>query len=173
MLFWIFKNVITDQETNILLYLNFFFMTTGIIQRQYLLASQAVAASTVLVDVVGFTVPVVAGGRYHFRINAGFTTGATGGFKFRLEIPAAPTDYLNIQEVSEGSSGTPLIFLVSVITAEADFANAFANAANSFLKMEGSMLAAAAGDMKLQFACNSAANSISILKGSWMEVITL
>jgi len=41
------------------------------------------------------------------------------------------------------------------------------------MKMEGELVPSAAGTMKLQFACNSAANSIDLIRGGYFEVITL
>lgn len=147
-------------------------MKLGIVQRQNLLVTQSVAASVALVDVVGFSVPVVAGATYRFYLNVPFTVGATGGFKFRLEVPAV-TNYVNVQEVIDGVTASPGAILCDVITAEADFANALAVAGNHIMRMEGELIPSAAGDMKLQFACNSAANAIDLLAGAYFEVVTL
>ena len=147
-------------------------MKIGIVQRQNLLAAQSVAASTALVDVTDFTVPVVAGATYRFYLHVPFTLGATGGFKFRLEIPAA-TNYVNSQVVLDGVTALPGAVECAVITAEADFANALAVAGNHIMTMEGELIPSAAGVMKLQFACNSAANAIALIRGAYFEVTTL
>jgi len=146
----------------------------GITNKTELEASQTVTASVTLVDVTGFTIPIAIGQKIHFRIKAGFTVGASGGFKFRLDAPAVPTRYLNIQEVNDGVTASPGAQIVSVVTALGDFANAFASVAgNHTLAMEGTIVASAAGNVKLQFACNSAAGAIIMLAGSFMEVTTM
>lgn len=145
-------------------------MKLGIVQRQNLLEAQQVAASTALVDVTDFTVPVVAGATYRFYIHVPFTVGASGGFKFRLEIPAV-TNYVNSQMAWDGTGN--VLFDAAVITAEADFANAAAVAANHVMTMQGELIPSAAGVMKLQFACNSAANAIDLIRGAYFEVTTL
>jgi len=145
-------------------------MKLGIVNRQNLLAAQSVAASVTLVDIVGFSVPVVAGGQYHFRAVVPFTLAATGGFRFLLDIPALPTNYVNSQVVID--SVTPAV-VASTITTAADFTNALAVAGNHVLTMEGELVPSAAGTMKLQFACNSAANAIDLIVGGYFEVVTL
>lgn len=147
-------------------------MKTGIVQRQNLLVTQQVAASVTLVDVTDFTVPVVAGGQYQFYLHLPYTVGATGGFKFRLEIPAV-TRYVNSQIAIDAVTSPAVFFDVAVITAEADFANAAAVAGNHLVTMQGEVVPSAAGTMKLQMACNSAANAIDLLAGAYFEVITL
>lgn len=149
-------------------------MTPGILIKQRLAATQTVTASTTLVDLAGFTFPIKNGQKIHYRIKAPFTVGATGGFKFRLDGPAAPSNYNNIQEVNDGVTATPGAQIVSVITALADFANAFASVAgNHSLAMEGDFVASADGNVKLQFACNSAAGAISVLQGAYLEITIL
>lgn len=149
-------------------------LTPSIRNNQRLAANQTVAASVALVDVGlttnAFTYPIAAGQRVHFRIKMGFTLGATGGFRFRLDGPAAPTSYLNCQEVNDGVTASPGAQIESVITVMADFANALAVAGNHALEMEGDFVASVAGNLKLQFACNTAANAITLLQGGWMEV---
>lgn len=152
-------------------------MKNGIIQRQDLTALQSVAASVALVDVGAagnlFSVPVLAGVTYHFRVHCPFTVGAAGGFRFRLEVPAV-TSYVNAQIVQDGVTASPGATICTVITAEADFTAAFAAVAgNHLMTMEGSITPSAAGDMKLQFACNNAAGQIDLLQGGWFEVVTL
>lgn len=155
-------------------------MSLGIRQIFRLGSSQAVAASTVLVDLVGtapatltpITFPISAaaiGQKLHYRIKGGFTLGATGGFKFRLDGPAS-TNYQNSQTVTDGVTASPGAIIANCITALADFANALAVAGNHQLDMEGDFVPSAAGNLKLQFACNSAANGITVLQGLVMEV---
>ena len=95
--------------------------------------------------------------------------GATGGFKFRLEGPTN-TNYQNSQTVTDGVTASPGAIIANCITTIADFANALAVAGNHQLDMEGDFVPSAAGNIKLQFACNSAANSIILLPGLVMEI---
>ncbi len=149
-------------------------MTPGIEIKQRLAAAQTVTASTALVDLVGMTFPIKTGQKIHYRIKQPFTVGAAGGFKFRLDGPAAPTNYNNIQEVNDGVTASPGAQIVSVIAALADFANAFAGVAgNHSLEMEGDFVASADGNVKLQMACNSAAGAIVAMEGGYMEVSIL
>lgn len=148
-------------------------MKIGIVQRQNLEAAQTVTASTALVDVTGFTIPVLAGKVYHFRAKGLFTVGATGGFKFRLDGPAAPTSYQNIQTVIDGVTASPGALICDPITALADFANALAVAGDHSFEMEGQMIPSIDGTLKLQFACNSAANAITLARGMYFEITTL
>ena len=148
-------------------------MKTGIVQRQNLLANQSVAASVALVDVVGFSVPVVAGGTYHFRVVLMFNLGAAGGFRFRLDIPAAPTTYINACIAMDGVTPPPGSLICDVQVAETDFTNALAVSGDHYASMEGELVSSVAGDMKLQFACNSAAGNIQLFRGSYFEVTTL
>jgi len=147
----------------------------GITRRQRLAASQTVSASVTLVDATGLTFPVTAGKKYHFRINGGFTLGATGGFKFRLDAPAlgVGSNYNNNQQVTDGVTASPGAVIANSIVALADFANALAVAGNHTLDMEGDYKPDASGNLKLQFACNSAANAIILLQGFYMEVTSL
>jgi len=129
-------------------------------------------ASTVLADATGITYPISAsaiGQKIHFRIKGGFTLGATGGFKFRLDGPTS-TNYQNSQTVTDGITASPGAIIANCIVALADFANALAVAGNHQLDMEGDFVPSAAGNLKLQFACNSAANSIILLPGLVMEI---
>jgi len=148
-------------------------MSLGIRSIYRLAASQTVAASVTLVDATGITYPITAaaiGQKIHFKIKGGFTLGATGGFKFRVDGPALPTNYQNNQVVTDGVTAAPGSVIANCIVALTDFANAMAVAGNHILEMEGDFVPSAAGDLKLQFACNSAANAIILLQGLTMEI---
>lgn len=147
-------------------------MSLGIRSIYRLAASQTVAASVTLVDLTAITYPISAsaiGSKIHFRIKGGFTLGATGGFKFRLDGPTS-TNYQNCETVTDGVTAAPGSVVASCITTLTDFANALAVAGNHILEMEGDFVPSAAGNLKLQFACNSAANSIIMLQGLVMEI---
>jgi len=129
-------------------------------------ANQAVAASTALVS-LGLLLPIAVNQKMHVRLVASFTLGATGGFKFQFVVPAAPTSFNNvclvIDNVTPGVLGT-------VQTSSAAFANALAVAGTHSLYMDLDFVnGATAGNIDFQFACNSAANSITMLLGTTVE----
>lgn len=148
----------------------------GISIKNRLLAAQSVPASIVPVTIQNsatdqFSFSLGAGKTILIRAEIPFTVAATGGFRFLLHCSSAPTDYEATFNVFDGTNaGAPL---TSVITAEAAFANAFALAGNSNLRMSASILANAATTVALQFACNSAANAITIIKGAFIEGILI
>jgi len=137
-------------------------------------ADQAVAASATLVDATDLSVPIAAGQTLKIGIYAPFTVGATGGFKFQVVVPAAGTSFLQSYVVTDGVTASPGAIISASITASASFANALAVAGTHMLQSEVEVVnGATAGDVKLQFACNSAANGITLLKGSYFDVIAL
>lgn len=138
------------------------------------LLSQTVAASTVLVNATNLTTPIAANQKLRVRMWVPFTLGATGGFKFRLNPTQAPTAYLASLQAVDGVTALPGAEIAVVQAAAADFANAFAVAGSHYLLVEATILnGATAGAITLQFACNSAANSIILLPGSTIETIVM
>jgi hypothetical protein len=137
-------------------------------------ATQAVAASTTLVAVTGLTVPVAAGQTVCIDFFLPFSVGATGGFKFNLAVPAGGTSYLAAFEAIDGVTASPGAQVALVITAAADFANAWAVAGNHYVNCKATIVnGATAGNITMQFACNSAANAITILNGAFADVVKL
>ncbi len=134
-------------------------------------AAQPVAASTVLVAVTGLTVPIAAGQTACIDFFLPFSVGATGGFKFNLAVPAGGAAYLAAFEAIDGVTASPGAQVASVITAAADFANAWAVAGNHMVKCSATIVnGATAGNVTMSFACNSAANAITILSGAYADV---
>jgi len=158
-------------------------MKQGITSRQDLIANQVVTADATLVTLDGgvaaqaLSFPVARGKAVHFRAVIPFSVGASGGYKFQLTLGGAvPAAYVNAQEVNDGVTATPGAQIVSVITAEAPFANAFASVAgNHVMTMEGTIYGNASVDavIALQMACNSAAGAITALKGGYLEITQL
>jgi hypothetical protein len=129
-------------------------------------ANQAVAASVTLVS-LGLLIPVAINQRIHIRFTGGFTIGASGGFKFQFVVPAAPTSFNNVCTVID--TVTPGV-LGTVQTSSAAFANALAVAGTHSLYMDLDFVnGATAGNIDFQFACNSAANGITMLLGATVE----
>lgn len=147
--------------------------TPGVRTTNRLIADQAVSASTTLVtiqnsatDLFAFSLP--AGKVLNIVADIPFSTGATGGFKFQLTCASTPTDYSARFVVFDGTDAT--IPILDVQTSQAAFANAFALASNHLLKLTASIKANAATLVSLQFACNSAANAITALKGATIDL---
>lgn len=138
-------------------------------------AAQSVAASVTPVNIQNsatdfFGIALGAGKTLCIRAEIPFTVAATGGFRFLLHCTSAPTDYQTSYVVFDGTNaGAPLTNVISNDT-EAAFANAFALAGNSVMRLTASIKANLATTVSLQFACNSAANAITILKGAFIDL---
>lgn len=137
-------------------------------------ASQAVAASTTLVAATGLTVPVAANQTVCLVFFLPFSVGATGGFKFNLAVPANGTSYLASFEAVDCVTAAPGSQVGLTITAAADFANAWAVAGNHFAICKATIVnGATAGNITMQIACNSAANTFTLLNGAFVDVVKL
>ncbi len=135
-------------------------------------ADQPVAASTALVDCTDLSVPFSAGQIGRIRLVAFLTLGATGGYKFQFITPAVPVAFRNFFVVTDGVTASPGAFIPGFQAASAAFANALAVAGTHKLECEFDFENGInAGNVNLQFACNSAANSITVLAGSYFDVI--
>jgi hypothetical protein len=151
-------------------------MVPGLPSFVRLLADQAVAASTALVDLgtgaslFSFSLPATK--QCVVEIVLPFSVGATGGFKFQLTSSQTLVDYSMNWEAIDGVTASPGAQVALVNVAQNPFANAWAVAGNHTCKADGSLKghATLASTVTLQFACNSAANSISVLKGAFMRV---
>lgn len=151
-------------------------MVPGIKNFVRLLADQAVAASTTLVDLgTGaslFSFPIKATKQYLVEIFLPFSVGATGGFKFQLTSTQTLVDYLAGFEAIDGVTASPGAQVALVTATQAAFANAWAVAGNHMAQVNASFKGHATADATLtvQFACNIAANAITVLKGAYMTV---
>lgn len=148
---------------------------------EILQTSQAVASSIVPVTMgasgannVPFSINLRANDRIRWEIMALFTLGATGGFRFVANGPAAPTTYNASYVVNSTSSAAPAVGerLLGAQTAEADFANASAVAATYQLFAYGTFLNGAnAGAFAIQFAQNTSdVLPITLLAGATFSV---
>lgn len=149
-------------------------MSIGIRNSFRLATSQAVAASTTLV-VLGsnttgnsFQFNLGVAQKAHIRGIIPFTVGATGGYKFQIVSSQTLTNFLNTYIVQD--TVTPAQ-ITGIQTSSAAFANALAVAGSHFLNFDCDVLmGSTAGVVSFQFACNSAANSITALAGAFMDV---
>lgn len=128
-----------------------------------------IASSTVLIT-TGLKAPIAANEKKKCRWWVPFTTGATGGAKCEVLVPAGGSYYLTSIVFHNSAAGT---VIQEVITAAAAFGNALANAANHFVEIEAIIHnGATAGDIDLQMAQNSSdVLTLTILKGGWLQTI--
>lgn len=152
-------------------------MSIGIRNSFRLAATHTVAASTSLVilgaNTTGnsFSIALNALQRIHIRLQSLFTIGATGGFKFQWVVPANPGNYAAAFNVIDTTNA---VNVPDTLVATAAFANALAVAATHQLNTEIDYTnGSTAGTISFQFACNSAANSIAMIQGAWMDVTYL
>ena len=149
-------------------------MSIGIRKVFITTADQPVAASTALVAVTGLPVPVAAGQTVKIKYHIPFSVGATGGFKFFIDAPAAVTYFMASFEAVDGVTASPGAQVALVQQAAANFANAWAVAGNHKCEIDVTIVNGVnAGNITLQFACNSAANAITVLRGASADVVTL
>lgn len=131
-------------------------------------ADVSVAASTVLITTT-LTSPIAAGQTQRLRVWMPFTVGATGGIKLQLILPAAPAYVAASYVVFD--TVTPAVLSAFNLNNNA-YANALAVAGTHIMCADFYVInGTTAGSCDLQVACNSAANGITALKGSTMEVI--
>jgi hypothetical protein len=128
-------------------------------------------SNTVLALVTGLTQAVAKNTSWWFRWTIPFSVGATGGIKFQVVVPAAPTLFLLSWKLFQfGTPGTLLD--AEVQTTSASFSNAAAGAGTNFMEATCFFTNGAnAGNVQLQFAQNSSvAATLTILQGGIMEV---
>ncbi len=128
-------------------------------------------SSTVLTLVpTTLTQAVAPKSQWYFKFWIPFSVGATGGVKFQVVTPAAPSIYLLSWKLYQpGAPGTLLD--TAVQAASASFANAAAGALNDFMEAELHFVnGTTAGNVTLQFAQNSSvAAALTLLQGGRME----
>lgn len=146
-------------------------MAIGIYNAFRLAANQVVTASTALVTMTGFSIPLPALKKVHCRLCLPFSVGASGGYKFQWVVPASPGNFVNTYALTD--TVTPAS-VVGIQTSSAAFAGALAVAGSHFLNAELDYVnGAVAGNLEFQFACNSAAGAITALQGAYMDVTFL
>lgn len=156
-------------------------MRPALFSMEVLQTGQAVASSIVPVTAgisgannLPFAVTLRANDRIRWEVIALFTLGATGGFRFVANGPAAPTTYNALFDVVDLATATPAAAgrFSGGIIAEADFANASAVATTYQLKARGSFLNGAnAGTFAFQFAQNTSdVLPITLLAGATFAV---
>jgi hypothetical protein len=134
-------------------------------------AAQAVASSIVPVNVTDLSLIAIAAAQTAvFNFKVPFSIGATGGFRFAITAPAAPTYVMAAFLVLRYT--TPTVFGDNQTTL-ADFANASAVASECMLLCNFYIVnGTTAGTVSLQFAQeNSDTPPITILRGASCSVV--
>lgn len=139
------------------------------IQIVRLAADQSVTSSTTLVTATGFSIPIAANQVMKWEWRGIFTLGATGGFRFQVNVPAGGSSYNAEYQVVDET--TPATFN-NVQSAAAAFTNASAVASNYKLFATGVVdNGSTSGNVTFQFAQNnSTGNPITLLEGMTIEI---
>jgi hypothetical protein len=129
-------------------------------------------SNVVLAPVTGLTQAVAKNTTWWFRWWIPFSVGATGGVKFQVVAPAAPTLYTFAWKLFQGGTGPGTLLDTAVQSASASFANAAAGAGSNLMECTLFLINGVnAGNVTLQFAQNSSvAATLTIIQGGIMEV---
>lgn len=137
-------------------------------------ADQTVTASVTPVAMTDMSVPIAANQTMHVKFWIPFTVGASGGFRFLIDVPAGGTSFLASLQAVDGVTAAPGSQVAVVQAAAAAFANAWAVAGSHYAEIHATIVnGATAGNVSLQFACNSAAGAIVAEGGSILEATIL
>lgn len=148
-------------------------MGIGIINNYRKAATQTVTGSVVLVNVTDLSaIPIGAGQKAKLKWWIPFSLGATGGFRFFILTPGAPTSVTASFKVTDCTTANT--FFAAVQTAMADFTNASAVAGNYIGEIILDINNVTAGTISLQYAQNNAQATNNIIQiGAALEVIYL
>ena len=139
------------------------------IKNQFIVDADVPFASSTALLTVGLTSPIAANERQTIRAWVPLTTGATGGVQLQVKAPAGGSYFINNVTFFDLVANS---FIGTVATSSAPIGDALANAGNHLVTIEATIInGATAGNVDIQFAQNSAANTTTILKGGIMEVV--
>jgi hypothetical protein len=129
-------------------------------------------SNVVLGAVTGLTQAVKAASTWWFRFWIPFSVGATGGVKFQVVVPAAPTLFTLNWKLYQGGTGPGTLLDTANQSASAAFANAAAGAGSNLMEATLYLINGVnPGSVTLQFAQNSSvAAALTIIQGGIMEV---
>jgi len=143
--------------------------------RNFQLAALVSKVNSTLLDVPGFTTPIAAGQKMKFRFYLPINLlGAAGGAKFRVDVPAAPSVFIQTSILIDQVTATPVFFplgAAGTIAAPADVGATLTVVGRHIAIIEGSLVnGVTAGNLKLQFAQNvTNATASELSAGAWME----
>lgn len=142
------------------------------IRNSFHVAADIPVTSSVALITSGLSFPIGASQIVHARFFLTFSTGATGGIRAQLVVPAAVTNFL--ANFTLYNNGAPSITTANQ-TSSAAFTNAVANAATHNLAIEFDLENGVnAGTVDLQFAQNTSdALTLTLFRGSFADVVYL
>lgn len=131
------------------------------------------ASNTTLANLVGLSLPLVAGGTYRIRGQLQGTAAASGGIKAALTAASGLTLTLTSANVTGWNyNGSTLNAVTNVTALGSDFSNSAAAYTN--LLFDGSFVVNAAGSVQLQAAQNTSnATATTVALGSYVEVLRI
>lgn len=145
-------------------------MSIGIRTAFVTTADLPVNASTVLVS-TGLTSPIAAGQTQVIRAVLPITVGASGGVKVQVAVPAGGAAF--VASILLANTVAPSVTVAQQL-ASAAFSDALANAGNHYILIEATIVnGATAGNVDIQIAQNSAANTTTLKRGASLDVIKL
>jgi len=143
-------------------------MSRGILNAYRMAAAVAVTNSTTPVTTT-LQSPIAANQKQHLRVHLPFSTGAAGGIRLLVAVPAGGTGFRASYVLH--NTGAPAVVNAMQVASGTAFTNAAANAANHFIEVEIDVENGVnAGVVDIQIAQNTAdATPITALEGGWME----
>lgn len=136
-------------------------------------ATQTVTNSIVPVNVTDLAaIPIGENQKANFTWWIPFSLGATGGFRFLITTPAAPTSVTASYKVFDCTTANT--FFAAVQTALAAFTNASAVAGNYIAEIKLDIDNVTAGTVSLQYAQNNAQATNNVIQiGASLDVVYL
>ena len=129
------------------------------------------ASNTTLANLVGLSLPLVAGGTYRIRGQLQGAAAASGGIKAALTAASGLT-LTSANVTGWNYNGSTLNAVTNVTALAADFSNSAAAYTN--LLFDGSFVVNAAGNVQLQAAQNTSnATATTVALGSYVEVLRI
>jgi len=144
--------------------------------RNFQLAATLSKVNSTLADVSGFTTPIAAGQKMKFRFYLPVNlVGAAGGVKFSVDVPAAPSVFVQTNILIDQTTATPVFFplgAVGTIVTPGAVGATLTVIGRHVVLIEGSIVnGTTAGNLKLQFAQNvTNATASELTAGAWMEI---
>ena len=143
----------------------------GVSAVAYKTATTTISGSTVLTDDPHLTVPLEGGAfAIELWIPVWATTGGTGGFKHQMVFTGTATSsVLSEAYIVNSVSSSVLTFALSAIPVVLSTISVSASILNAdWIKVTGHIVVSVAGNLKLQWAQNTANNAANVGVGGWL-----
>jgi hypothetical protein len=134
----------------------------------YKVAADVPFTTNIVPATVGLLSPLAAGEEQHFNAWIPITVTGAGGFRLLVVAPAGSTTKIMTLLVNNTVTPSEIGFIPVINVATT---NAIADVATHWLNLTGTILnGAVAGSIDIQLAQNtSTANTLTVLKGGWMD----